>query len=32
MYNTYIRPLLAQARTADYALSRVVQFVILQNI
>jgi hypothetical protein len=25
MYNTYIRPLLVQARTADYALSRVVQ-------
>jgi hypothetical protein len=26
MYNTYIRPLLVQTRTADYALSRVVQF------
>jgi hypothetical protein len=25
MYNTYIRHLLVQARTADYALSRVVQ-------
>jgi hypothetical protein len=25
MYNTYIRPLLVQARTADYALSRAVQ-------
>jgi hypothetical protein len=25
MYNTCIRPLLVQARTADYALSRVVQ-------
>jgi hypothetical protein len=25
MYNTYIRPLLVQACTADYALSRVVQ-------
>jgi hypothetical protein len=25
MYNTYIRPLLVQARTADYALSRIVQ-------
>jgi hypothetical protein len=25
MYSTYIRPLSVQARTADYALSRVAQ-------
>jgi hypothetical protein len=25
MYSTYIRPLLVQARTSDYALSRVAQ-------
>jgi hypothetical protein len=25
MYNTYIKPLLVQARTADYALSGVAQ-------
>jgi hypothetical protein len=32
MHNTYIRPLLVQARTADYALSRAFRFVVLRLV